>query len=266
MRLEIRTATLVGGLIAASAMGGCARHYPEGVYPCAVDGDCPPHWFCRADALCRSTPERDAGSDAPVADAHTVDAWTPSDTMPPDAATPDVGRDANCMTSPYYADCDGDHFAPPSAERVDECTLPTSPPSACADGHWTVTEPTVGNADCADDNRLAYPRSTTSSATPAWTDSAGRAHFDYNCDGVETQLITDHDLGSVHCEFHDDPPYDDHDSVCWTDRLYPIPPLNWVGAVPACGVVGELNTCPSMIGISMANCRPAVEYVAQPCR
>lgn len=78
-----RTLVSLGATLAAFALG-CTRHWPEGVYPCSQDRDCPPAWLCHSDSLCYSRPEPDSGSsdtgpppDAAVVDGGTtpLDAW-----------------------------------------------------------------------------------------------------------------------------------------------------------------------------------------------
>jgi hypothetical protein len=89
-------------LPAALLFFGCARNYPEGVYPCTLPADCPSNWFCHTDRLCWSHPETDA-------------AMSGTDAGPmPDVGPNDVGaRDAFACTPAAETcndaddDCDG---------------------------------------------------------------------------------------------------------------------------------------------------------------
>ncbi len=73
---------------------GCGHHYPEGVYPCAADRDCPPAWLCHADNLCYSPPEGDGGR--PDAGADAASDAPMRDTGPTCGAETCNGTDDDC--------------------------------------------------------------------------------------------------------------------------------------------------------------------------
>ena len=249
---------------AALMLVGCHGPLPEGVYPCTVaETDCPAMWVCRADSRCWSTaPPLDGGVDGGVTHGG-IDAYTSTD-VGRDSPTPDTGWDANCPLITYYADCDGDHFAAPTPQMTYGCSMPTIAPD-CVGGQWTTTEPTIGMTDCADRNALAFPRSDHFGSEAAWMTADGVRHYDYNCDGLDTPEITAHDLGPVSsCDFLQDPPPDTYYSICFSSWRA-SPDRNWVGAVPACGVSGELNTCPPEVGLPATECRSTVRSVPQAC-
>lgn len=88
-------------LTLALALVACHGPIPEGRYPCMMDRDCPPAWYCHAEGLCWSTPETtvDAGADAFV----PTDATSASDTNAPDTG-PTCGAET-CNGADD--DCDG---------------------------------------------------------------------------------------------------------------------------------------------------------------
>jgi cysteine-rich repeat protein len=77
----------------------------------------------------------------------------------------------------WYADCDSDGFASTGAQVQNVCTRPTSGPTACGSGGWTLLAPT-GSAlrDCND---------TLGSVHPGATEVVGNNRDD-DCDGDET--------------------------------------------------------------------------------
>ncbi|MEZ4226892.1 MAG: putative metal-binding motif-containing protein [Polyangiaceae bacterium] len=89
----------------------------------------------------------------------------------------------------WYEDCDGDGFAPGSAQAVKTCTKPTAGPTACPNGGWTSTAPASGTTDCFDANKDVHPM-TAEENNSAWHTTAipgatTQVDFDYNCDGNE---------------------------------------------------------------------------------
>jgi cysteine-rich repeat protein len=101
------------------------------------------------------------------------------------------GVDANCngnsdegAIATWYADCDGDNYAEPSAETIPSCGAPTVSPSRC-DGAWTVLRPSGTTVDCLDTDPAVHPGVRKFSAAPYLT-PAGESSFDYDCDGVES--------------------------------------------------------------------------------
>lgn len=130
------------------------------------------------------------------------------------------------VTTTYYADCDGDGYAPRGASSYEGCTVRTSRPAGCAlaAGTWTSRSPTVGNRDCLDTNPSVYPNNPAYYSSPA---SGHSPPYDYNCDGVETQELTQVDGHCTSAGFgHCDPPHRG-----WTTTT-----------VPACGEMGDYVT------------------------
>jgi hypothetical protein len=250
--------------LASFLLGSCHPPIPEGVYPCRTFDDCPSAWFCRADSRCWSSPDdagdvipdagwdggRDVGSDTGAADGGI-------DATAADTGSADVGTDIGCAAVAYYADCDRDGY-PAAGSLTLACSTPVTPP--CPGGLWTTTAPTAGMTDCADGEGSAHPHSTAWGSNPAWTDPDGTRHYDYNCDGVEIPVYNERGLGALSLCV---PSSDTSGYFCEWSGDPPSP--NWVGAVPACGDYGDLNTCPDHTATS-AECRPTVLHVPQPCR
>lgn len=89
--------------------------------------------------------------------------------------------------APSYADCDGDHFAPASAEIRNDCAMPTAGPAACPTGNWTSLAPVVSRIDCNDGLATVNP------GNQEWHDAAiadSPGNYDWNCDGVEERGYT----------------------------------------------------------------------------
>lgn len=77
----------------------------------------------------------------------------------------------------WYADCDGDGYAPGGTATVMDCTAPPASTTGCSGGarQWITRAPTGGNVDCNDGN---------ASVRPGATEIVGNERDD-NCDGVE---------------------------------------------------------------------------------
>ncbi len=74
----------------------------------------------------------------------------------------------------YYADCDGDDYAPMASATRRSCATPSSAPDGCPSGRWVTTEPAdAASADCDDTDPNRYPGATAV--------CNGR---DDNCDGL----------------------------------------------------------------------------------
>ncbi|MFT5358193.1 MAG: hypothetical protein ACI9KE_005430, partial [Polyangiales bacterium] len=83
----------------------------------------------------------------------------------------------------YYADCDGDGFAPSDATLVEACARPTPTLTRCDDGgQWSTRSPDT-DPDCNDANATVRPGQTFQS-TPIMS-VPEEIDFDYNCDGSE---------------------------------------------------------------------------------
>jgi hypothetical protein len=85
----------------------------------------------------------------------------------------------------WYADCDGDGFAASDASSMTSCNEPSTAPSECSDGGWTVTEPTEPDVDCNDANAVVNPDHNTYESEPIANEDDPAKDFDYNCDGNE---------------------------------------------------------------------------------
>ena len=95
---------------------------------------------------------------------------------------------------PSYQDCDGDAFAPATAEIWRGCARPAFGPSSCPSGTWTPQAPTQGKIDCNDSAASVNPGNGQfhESAAPSSTDD-----YDWNCDGVEERGFTNVTGGCV---------------------------------------------------------------------
>jgi hypothetical protein len=113
------------------------------------------------------------------------------------------GKDNNCNgstdeTAPdWYADCDGDGFAPTGAAATQQCAKPTKAPVSCsgaATATWTSVPPAAGTTDCWDKDANAHPRTATDN-NMAWSATALAGapvsiDYDYNCDNTEEKRYT----------------------------------------------------------------------------
>jgi hypothetical protein len=109
-------------------------------------------------------------------------------------------KDNNCngqrdeLAPTWYADCDGDGFAPAGAASIQGCAQPSTAPPSCAAGKWVAVAPAAGTTDCFDNNAKAHPYLAADNGT-AWQDQAiagapVNLDFDYNCDGTEEKRYT----------------------------------------------------------------------------
>lgn len=156
----------------------------------------------------------------------------------------------------WYADCDGDGFAPAGAESQPGCNKPATPPSGCSAGGWTNQAPGAGTTDCWDQDANAHPM-TASENVKAWQTSpmSGNApvsiDFDYNCDGSEEKEYTQGYVStSTACS-----------KTCGGVYCYCSGPGGWAGAVPACGGKATYSHCSQLL------CNRVVDKSKlQPCR
>lgn len=84
----------------------------------------------------------------------------------------------------WYADCDGDGFAPLGATTVRGCLEPDAAETQCGvpTAGWTKVSP-IASADCGDDDNRAFPGQDEYFLTPR---VGGSGSFDFNCDGQST--------------------------------------------------------------------------------
>lgn len=84
----------------------------------------------------------------------------------------------------WFADCDGDGFAPMGALSVRTCAAPEADDSGCNTGaaRWIQKSPQT-TADCSDVDPAAFPGQTAYSVDPI-ADTA--ADYDFDCDGEQT--------------------------------------------------------------------------------
>ncbi|WP_083458464.1 MopE-related protein [Sandaracinus amylolyticus] len=143
------------------------------------------------------------------------------------------GRDNNCAggtdeTAPtWFADCDGDTFAPLSGGATHTgCTPPAS--TGCPNpsiARWTTTRPISGNRttyDCNDANPNVRPTQTAyGTAIPA-----PGSGYDWNCDGTVTQEATNCSGICVACISYrggcigSDPGWSDGSASCGATESY----------------------------------------------
>lgn len=144
--------------------------------------------------------------------------------------------------SDFYADCDGDGYAPSGANMTAGCTVPTSDPGCgTATQTWTARLPDVFvDYDCNDEVAEAHSHVAAFSTTPMATTPDTGLSYDYDCDGAETSQFTA--TGSC---------------VMTTSCAAT---MGWMGSVPACGASGTFITgCGS-------SCTPTTETRTQGCR
>ena len=173
------------------------------------------------------------------------------------------GKDNNCNgqidenAPTWYADCDGDGFAPAGAQTQSGCAKPTTAPSACSGGTWTSQAPAAGTTDCWDKDAKAHPMTASENKT-AWQTSAMSGNppvsidFDYNCDGSEEKELTHgHVLTTTSCA----------KSCNGTGFCYCNGAAGWSGPVPACGKSGTYSSCNFLVCT-----RLVTQSKLQPCR
>lgn len=159
--------------------GGCANiDAPErlGQACDAGLGDCkvPGAWVCEGkDALkCSGTP-KEGGTEACGGGDEDCDGKVDESSL----AEPASGATF------WFADCDGDGFAPQGAVSARTCVAPPSADTACNTeaASWTSKSPQA-NADCADQDPKAFPGQTLYSGSPI----AGTIDdYDFDCDGEQ---------------------------------------------------------------------------------
>lgn len=105
----------------------------------------------------------------------------------------------------WFADCDGDGFAPTGALSVRTCVKPSAADTACnsENAAWASTSPQA-KADCADQDAKAFPGQTAYSVAPI----AGTTDdYDFDCDSKESvdfgfSGLTKPSPGSNDCTAH----------------------------------------------------------------
>jgi cysteine-rich repeat protein len=152
------------------------------------------------------------------------------------------GRDNNCVMGAdeiaptWFADCDGDGFAPLNAAEFVGCNGPatvSSCPGTATMAGWTTTRPTAGNLatfDCNDSNGDVRPAQMTfGSRIP----SPGSG-FDWNCDGSWEQEAPDPaPCSGGLCILR----------ICRGSRGFCSGSLGWTDGAPACGNTGTFGYC-----------------------
>ena len=142
--------------------------------------------------------DRDGDGQAPDslgACGHDCDDADPDVYGPPDShADPCDGKDNDCdgrvdEDGPvtWYADCDGDGYAPMGATSRMGCAEPPRDGTGCpgGGGSWTTRAPTDARSiDCNDANRDVNPGQTEWQTEPI-PGAPPASDFDYNCDGTE---------------------------------------------------------------------------------
>ncbi|HEX4340650.1 MAG TPA: putative metal-binding motif-containing protein [Polyangiaceae bacterium] len=174
------------------------------------------------------------------------------------------GKDNNCNgtvdeTAPdWYADCDGDGFAPTGATSTKQCAKPTTAPASCsgvATATWTSVPPAAGTTDCWDKDATAHPRTATDNDA-AWSAAAISGapvsiDYDYNCDNTEEKRFA---VGSVStsatCTYSCTGRY----CICSGPSGYTA------AATPACGATAAYTYC------GFAGCARTTSTQQQQCR
>ncbi len=163
----------------------------------------------------------------------------------------------------WYVDCDGDRFALSSAASIQQCDMPETAPTGCADGSaatWTSTAPAKGQADCYDVATFVRPRLNTTDNNAAWssTEYAGRPagrRYDHNCDGTEeVEIKTTGVTSESYCD--EDPQiFIPIVTLGVSQILIPLDPVKcygssgWSGGTaPGCGVEAAYSTCSGLSG------------------
>jgi hypothetical protein len=173
-------------------------------------------------------------------------------------------KDNNCNnmtdeTAPrWYADCDGDGFAPTGAASIQQCDKPTAAPTTCGSSQtagWTSVPPAAGTTDCWDQNPEARPRTADENGT-AWKDAAITGapvaiDFDYNCDGTEEKrYVGDSVSTTAACSFN-----------CSGQLCFCGGPAGYTASTSAaCGVSAQYTNC------NILSCARTVSSVTQQCR
>jgi hypothetical protein len=174
-------------------------------------------------------------------------------------------KDNNCgggtdeLAPTWYADCDGDGFAPAGAANIQGCAAPSTAPPSCATGKWVSVAPAAGTTDCFDNNAKAHPYTAAENGT-AWQETAisgapVNLDFDYNCDVTEEKRYTavsanksgtcGYQCGGVLC-------------ACSGSSGYTA------STTPNCGVGGEYTYC--SIGGLAGSCTRVTNTRVESCR
>jgi hypothetical protein len=145
----------------------------------------------------------------------------------------------------YYADCDGDGYAPAAAasQRVLGC----DPPPPCGgSGAYVITAPTGNAVDCDDADALVHPGSSPqTTADPKWG-------FDFDCDGNVTPENPLSGVSSL--------------ATCVNATRRCVGDTGWVGATaPACGDSALLSECRCFDGFCSL-CQRVTAMAVQACR
>lgn len=172
---------------------GAALECDDGV-PC-TENTCDPQLGCRFPLI-----DEDGDGQAPVIEGSRCGADCDDHNAQVFAGAGELcdGIDNNCdgkideIATVWYADCDGDGYAAPDSESVQQCDKPAAP-SSCPpglQGTWTIRPPVSAlESDCWDADPDVYPR-----ADAVWSRTAieGRKKnpFDYNCDSVDEPQYT----------------------------------------------------------------------------
>jgi hypothetical protein len=174
------------------------------------------------------------------------------------------GKDNNCNgttdeTAPdWYADCDGDGFAPTGAASTKQCAKPTTAPASCsgaATATWTSVPPAAGTTDCWDKDVNAHPRTATDNDA-AWSAAAISGapvsiDYDYNCDNTEEKRFAVASVSTTaSCSFTCTGRY----CVCSGPSGYTA------GATPVCGATAQYTYC------GIATCTRVTNTQQQECR
>lgn len=145
----------------------------------------------------------------------------------------------------WFADCDGDNFAPMGGTSITSCARPAATLTGCAmgSGAWVTRAPVDAlNADCNDANATVFPTQTMFQSTGI-AGAAPAVDFDYDCNGTEQQNLTT--VGTCRLLL----------STCRRTA-------GWMGTVPECGATGSyLATCTYVGG----SCRATGTMRVQAC-
>jgi hypothetical protein len=174
------------------------------------------------------------------------------------------GKDNNCNgktdeTAPsWYADCDGDGFAPTGAATTQQCAKPTMAPTSCSGvttATWTSVPPAAGTTDCWDKDANAHPR-TAADNDAAWSATAITGapvsiDYDYNCDNIEEKRYVGASVStSAACSYS-----------CSGRFCFCSGPAGYTAAAAACGSSAQYTFCSLTTG-----CARTTSSQQQQCR
>jgi hypothetical protein len=238
---------------------------------CHVALPCDPSLGCREAVLDRDSdgfaPSECGTSDAGAGDCNDTDAaFGPAVAESCNHADDDCDgeTDEGLTLWRWYADCDGDGYAPADAETLVLCDGEASigPPESCAGGEWTALAPEgADTVDCFDlegseKAANAHPGQVRYFGEFAWEVISGGTvskRWDYDCDGVDAPRYSVLNTGTMTCE---------------------IGILGCVGTTawdeshgPACGEAGTLRDCGMVLVGGMSTCAETTPAeTVQPCR